>query len=50
MTVFNGWIHDKYNSKYMLIGEAVVGLICVILFTLILKNMKNKQLIPAIIE
>lgn len=50
MTVFNGWIHDKYNSKYMLIGEAVVGLICVILFTLILKNMKNKHLIPSIIE
>lgn len=50
MTAIDGWTHDKYNSKYMLSFEAALGVLFVILFTVILRLMKSKQLIPATIE
>ncbi len=46
MTTINGWTHDQYNSKYMLIGEAAIGILCVGVFIVILKWMMNKKLIP----
>ena len=49
MTAFDGWAHDKFNSKYMLMAEAIAGVLCVIIFTFILKRMMNKKLIPAVI-
>jgi MFS family permease len=50
MTAINGWAHDKYNSKYMLTLEAALGVLFVIIFTIILRRMMNKKLIPATIE
>ena len=50
MTTFDGWMHDKFNSRYMLSAEAIVGAFFVIIFFLILKRMKHKKLIPVIIE
>lgn len=50
MTAINGWTHDKYNSKNMLLFEAAVGVLFVIIFTIILRRMMNKNLIPATIE
>ncbi len=50
MTTFNGWMHDKYNSKFMLSAEAIIGVVFVIIFFLILKRMMYKNLIPAVIE
>ncbi len=50
MTTFNGWTHDKFGSRYMLTTEAVLGILFVIIFFLILKRMKNKNMIPAIVE
>ncbi|HET7117361.1 MAG TPA: MFS transporter [Hanamia sp.] len=50
MTTFDGWTHDKFGSRYMLTAEALVGLIFVIIFFLILKRMKYKNLIPLIVE
>lgn len=50
MTALNGWTHDKYNSKYMLSLEAAIGVLFVIIFTIILRHMMNKKLIPATIE
>jgi MFS family permease len=50
MTTFNGWMHDQFNSKYMLVAEALIGILFVIIFALILKRMKYKKLIPATIE
>lgn len=50
MTALNGWTHDKYNSQYMLSLEAAIGVLFVIIFTIILKRMKNKKLIPVTIE
>ncbi|HUZ58833.1 MAG TPA: MFS transporter [Hanamia sp.] len=50
MTSFDGWMHDKFNSRYMLSAEAIVGAFFVIIFFLILNRMKHKNLIPLIIE
>ena len=50
MTTFDGWMHDKFNSRYMLSAEAIVGAFFVIIFFLILKRMKYKKLIPLIVE
>jgi len=50
MTAFDGWTHDKFGSRYMLATEALVGILFVIIFFLILKRMRNKKLIPAVVE
>jgi MFS family permease len=50
MTAFDGWAHDRFNSKYMLVVEAAVGFLFVVLFLLALKQMKNKKMIPSVIE
>lgn len=38
MTAFDGWVHDKYGTRSMLLGESVVGIFFVLLFLLILKK------------
>lgn len=50
MTTFDGWTHDKFGSRYMLTAEAFVGILFVIIFYLVLKRMRYKNLIPAIVE
>ncbi len=50
MTKFDGWIHDKFNSRYMLSAEGLAGILFVIIFYLILKRMRYKKLIPSIVE
>ncbi|MCW3092502.1 MAG: hypothetical protein JWP81_3571 [Ferruginibacter sp.] len=47
MTAFDGWAHDKYNSKYMLMLEAITGILFVIIFIIILRQMMRKKLVPA---
>jgi MFS family permease len=37
MTAIDGWLHDTYNIKMMLLGESVIGIIFVILYVIILK-------------
>lgn len=46
MTAFNGWVHDKYNSKFMLLSEAAIGILFVLIFVLVLKRLMQKRLIP----
>ena len=46
MTSFNGWMHDQYNSKLMLTFEAVLGILCVIIFIVVLKQLQHKKIIP----
>ena len=36
MTTFDGWMHDSYNIKAMLVGETVLGLGVVAVSVLIL--------------
>lgn len=43
MTAFDGWAHDKYNSRYMLIMEAIIGVLFVAIFFIILQSMKQKK-------
>lgn len=50
MTAFDGWTHDKYNSKYMLMAEAAIGILFVLIFIAIQRRMTYKKLIPATIE
>ena len=50
MTTFDGWMHDQYNSKYMLMAEAVIGILFVLLFYAILSRMRYKNLIPAAMD
>lgn len=45
MTSFNGWMHDQYNSKLMLTFEAVLGIVCVLLFIVVLRRLKYKKII-----
>jgi MFS transporter, PAT family, beta-lactamase induction signal transducer AmpG len=45
MTAINGWVHDKYDSKYMLITEAVLEILAVVLFALILRYLLRSKLI-----
>ena len=48
MTSFNGWMHDQYNSKWMLSVEAIVGIVFVIIFAILVKGMQKRQLIPIV--
>lgn len=43
MTFFDGWAHDRYNSKIMLLTEAGAGIACVILCLIILRWLKAKN-------
>ena len=48
MTAFDGWAHDKYNSRYMLLAEAAIGFLSVLLLFLVLQKMRNKNLITSL--
>lgn len=50
MTAIDGWVHDKHNSRYMLMSEAVIGVLFVIIFILILKRMMHRNMIPATLD
>jgi PAT family beta-lactamase induction signal transducer AmpG len=44
MTALDGWAHDKYNSRYMLLYEAVLGIFFVLICMMILSRMRTKKL------
>ncbi len=46
MTTFDGWAHDRHNSKYMLVAEGVVCILFVLICVLVLRVMKARNLIP----
>ncbi len=45
MTAIDGWIHDKYNSKFMLLLEALAGIIFIIIVYLVLRWLMAKSLV-----
>jgi MFS family permease len=47
MTAFNGWMHDAYGIKYMLLGETFIGLFFVVIALILLNHLKVKQKISA---
>ncbi len=50
MTVFDGWAHDKYNSKYMLLAEAVAGILFVVIVIIVLKRLNAKNWLVQVTE
>lgn len=48
MTAFDGWAHDKYNSKWMLLAEAAAGFMFIIISVFAIQYMsRRKLLMPA---
>ena len=45
MTAINGWTHDRYSSKTMLLIEAAVGLIFIGVYLIFLKKLQAKNLL-----
>jgi len=43
MTAVDGWAHDKGGSKYMLMIEAVLGILFVMICIVVLKWMRSKN-------
>ncbi len=44
MTTFDGWAHDKYNSKYMLVAEALVCILFgVIICIFVINQLKTRK-------
>jgi MFS transporter, PAT family, beta-lactamase induction signal transducer AmpG len=50
ITAFDGWTHDRFNSKYMLTAEALLGIAAVIISTIVLRRLMYKKLIPKTID
>jgi MFS family permease len=44
MTAFDGWAHDKFNSKWMLIDEALAGLLFIGIAVIVLNEMKRNKI------
>jgi MFS transporter, PAT family, beta-lactamase induction signal transducer AmpG len=45
MTAFDGWAHDSYNSKYMLVADAVICVLFVMISAVVLNRMKAKKML-----
>jgi PAT family beta-lactamase induction signal transducer AmpG len=45
MTAFDGWAHDKFNSKYMMVAESVIGILCIILSIVALNRLRSRKLL-----
>jgi len=43
MTAFDGLVHDRFNSKYMLIGEAAISIVFVIICIYTLHQMRMRN-------
>lgn len=50
MTAFNGWAHDKYNSKYMLVTDAALGILCILISMVVLRHLQGKKLVLQTID
>jgi MFS transporter, PAT family, beta-lactamase induction signal transducer AmpG len=50
MTALDGWSHDRHNSVYMLVFEAVIGIIFVLISTTVLRIMMRRNLVPRLID
>ena len=50
MTTFDGWAHDKHSSKYMLVAEALVGLVFILICIIVLNRMNSKKLVLKTID
>jgi PAT family beta-lactamase induction signal transducer AmpG len=45
MTAFDGWAHDKFSSKYMMVAESIIGVLFIILSLAALNWLRRKKLV-----
>jgi hypothetical protein len=50
MTSLDGWVHDHGGSRYMLVVEALAGLLSVVLFLLVFKWMQNRKFLVKTVD
>jgi len=43
MTALNGWVHDRYGPTWMLVAEALSGLVCIALALFVLHLINGMQ-------
>ena len=43
MTAVNGWVHDRFGTAWMLHGEAIAGIVFVVLALAILQKIKTRK-------
>jgi MFS family permease len=43
MTAFDGWVHDRFGTAWMLQGEALAALFCIIIALAVLQMIKTPQ-------
>jgi PAT family beta-lactamase induction signal transducer AmpG len=48
MTAFNGWSHDHYNSRYMLLAEAVIGFAFILISLFIIRKMQSRKMLKTV--
>jgi MFS transporter, PAT family, beta-lactamase induction signal transducer AmpG len=46
MTTFDGWAHDKHNSKFMLVAEAALGMLFILICVVTLRQLKARKMLP----
>jgi MFS transporter, PAT family, beta-lactamase induction signal transducer AmpG len=50
MTSFDGWAHDKFSSRYMLVAESAVAILSILVCIAVLKRMNAKNLVLKTID
>ena len=43
MTALDGWVHDRFGNAWMLVAEAIAGLVCVALALAVLQKLKEMR-------
>jgi MFS family permease len=43
MTALNGYVHDKYGTSWMLMGEALAAIVCVVIGLVVLRAIQNRS-------
>jgi MFS transporter, PAT family, beta-lactamase induction signal transducer AmpG len=50
MTAFDGWAHDMHNSRFMLVAEALIGILFILISLFVLNRLKARKLILKTID
>jgi hypothetical protein len=50
MTTFDGWVHDKYNSRHMLVAEALTCILFVTICVFVISQLKTRKLLLQTID
>jgi PAT family beta-lactamase induction signal transducer AmpG len=45
MTAFDGWAHDLYNSRFMLLSEAGIGTVFIVICFIVINRLRTRNLL-----